>query len=399
MIVVGGTYEEICVNPTLRITRGSGLRAAIALRATGDVELHSSIEESAEDLARVTAGGFGITPLWTRRTAPVRFRYFTPLSAPIIDGRLSSLRESINVTGELALVFGMVEGGPSDLHVRSDKMVVDPQQPRDLTGLRVGDLEHNQLVIVANATETRALGGLSDLLEAAGRLRAETGADAVITKQAAVGVLVTTETHQERVGPFPTRSVWPVGTGDVFAAAFTWSWGKESATPIEAARFAGAATARWAASRDQEDPLTDASSGVRFEELKPATGPQIYLAGPFFDLGQRWLVDLLAEAIRGLGAEVFSPWHEVGVGGPEVAASDIEGLEHCNAVLALLDGADAGTMFEVGYATSRGTPVIGYAERQDTEGWKMLKGTGAEIHTDLSTAAYRAIWYGMGMQA
>jgi nucleoside 2-deoxyribosyltransferase len=87
----------------------------------------------------------------------------------------------------------------------------------------------------------------------------------------------------------------------------------------------------------------------------------------------------------------------VGGGGPEVAAKDIEGLERSSAVLALLDGADAGTMFEAGYATARGIPVVGYAERRDTEGWKMLGGTGAEIHTDLSTAAYRTIWYAMGM--
>jgi hypothetical protein len=185
----------------------------------------------------------------------------------------------------------------------------------------------------------------------------------------------------------------------VFAAAFAWLWGKEMATPVEAARSAGAATARWATQRDSEDPLSFGTTEVSLQELDPEPKANVYLAGPFFDLGQRWLVDLLADAIGGLGAEVFSPWHEVGVGGQEVAAEDIEGLERSNVVLALLDGADAGTMFEVGYATAKGIPVVGYAERQDTEGWKMLKGTGAEIHTDLSTSAYRAIWYGMGMKA
>ena len=54
-------------------------------------------------------------------------------------------------------------------------------------------------------------------------------------------------------------------------------------------------------------------------------------------------------------------------------------------------------MFEVGYATDRRCPVVGYAQSTNVEGRKLLEGTGAEVHADLSTAVYRAVWAAMGM--
>jgi hypothetical protein len=38
-----------------------------------------------------------------------------------------------------------------------------------------------------------------------------------------------------------------------------------------------------------------------------------------------------------------------------------------------------------------------YAQVLDPEGAKMLVGTEVEMHTDLSTACYRAAWAGMGL--
>jgi nucleoside 2-deoxyribosyltransferase len=122
----------------------------------------------------------------------------------------------------------------------------------------------------------------------------------------------------------------------------------------------------------------------------------VYLAAPFFTLSQQWLVELCKAACEELGAEVFSPLHDVGAGGPAVAALDLDGLASCSVVLALLDESDPGTWIEVGWARSRNKPVIGYCEPQAEEQTKMAKGLGVEVHADLSTALYRAIWAGMG---
>ena len=126
--------------------------------------------------------------------------------------------------------------------------------------------------------------------------------------------------------------------------------------------------------------------------------PRVYLAGPFFDLPQRWLVEFAKRSLVGLGAEVFSPLHDVGTGGDEVAAADLEGLSGCGAVLALVDGWDAGTVFECGWASRAGIPVIAFAADPSSEEAKMLVGDGAEMHSDLSSAVYRSIWAAAGME-
>ncbi len=96
-----------------------------------------------------------------------------------------------------------------------------------------------------------------------------------------------------------------------------------------------------------------------------------------------------------LGADPFSPYHDVGVGGLEVAAKDLAGLDTSNSVLALLDAFDTGTVFEVGYAVRNGTPVVAYLDPRKTDQLTMIEGAGVEVTDDLATSIYRAIWAGM----
>jgi nucleoside 2-deoxyribosyltransferase len=122
----------------------------------------------------------------------------------------------------------------------------------------------------------------------------------------------------------------------------------------------------------------------------------VYLAGPFFTLGQRWLIEEALRTLRGLGCPVFSPLHEVGFGDPQtVAPADLAGLDGSTAVLALLDGSDPGTLFEVGHARSRGIPVVGLAEDVLGRDLTMPLGSGCDIVSDLTTAAYRTAWASM----
>ena len=76
----------------------------------------------------------------------------------------------------------------------------------------------------------------------------------------------------------------------------------------------------------------------------------VYLAGPFFNMPELWLVDEARLALRGMGLKVFSPYHDVGIGiGKDVAPKDIEALEGSRACLPLLMAWIPDT-FEVGYA-------------------------------------------------
>ena len=129
-----------------------------------------------------------------------------------------------------------------------------------------------------------------------------------------------------------------------------------------------------------------------YEPVRPGRG-RIYLAAPFFDIGQRWLVEELRSNLRDLGADAFSPCHEVGPGPAHVVAPrDIEGLEDADVVLGVLNGLDPGTVFEVGYAVKRGMPVVALAQNVKEEDLKMIVGTGCDVVGDLATAAYRAVW-------
>jgi Nucleoside 2-deoxyribosyltransferase/pfkB family carbohydrate kinase len=396
MNVVGGTYREHCLNPSTNLLRGSGLRAASVLAGSrSGVRLQSAIELEGREEASIVAGGLGVETEWHTRSQPVRFSYFTPLSVPALDGCLSQIDDDIVVSGDVVLAFGMVEA-THRMRVRASTCVFDPQQPGNNATLDVGQLECDRLAIVANAQETCALGHDPEVASAASNIVAEAGADVVVTKQAAKGALVTTAEGQEKIGPFPTRSVRPIGSGDVFAAAFASAWGEDGLDEIASARQASRFTAHWC-STTYDLRLIDEPRSSELSELSVGRDmARVYLASPFFNLSERWIVELVRDSLIGLGGDVFSPFHDVGPGGDEVAAADLAGLESSSALLALLDGADAGTLFECGVASSRSLPVVGYAESPDPEGSKMLIGTGAELYGDLSTAVYRAIWRSFG---
>lgn len=394
MKVAGGTYAEVCRelggSGTPRALAGSGLRAAAVLRGVcDDVSLHSAIDSRLRSEALIVSATLGLDVQWRERSEPVAFNYWTPLSAPTIDGP-NAKSDPIELLGGNALVFGMLEGRP---HAEVDGLVFDPQQPRDLGALSRDGLKAARFAVVANAAETRAMTDESDLATGARRLRDLAAAEVVVTKCAARGALVTTAHAQELVGPWPTFRVWPIGSGDVFAAGFAWAWLEEGADPVEAARVGSHAASRWCSERSFDLVRHDFEPGEG--QLQPRDG-RVYLAAPFFNLGQRWLVELVREALVGLGGQVFSPYHDVGIGHDEVAVADLEGLKNCTALLALLDDSDAGSMFEAGWAHHQGLPVIAYTEHSDREDLKMLRGTGAEVHIDLATAVYRALWASMG---
>ena len=94
-----------------------------------------------------------------------------------------------------------------------------------------------------------------------------------------------------------------------------------------------------------------------------------------------------------MGVGVFSPLHDVGRGpAHEITKADLEGLEDCDAVLAILNGGDAGTIFEIGYAVAKGTPVVALAQNVRPEDLKMPEGSGCFIADDFVTAIYHAVW-------
>jgi hypothetical protein len=403
VIVIGGTYgERIVVPGHEEDASGSGMRAAAALGHACS-RLVTAVDVQTAEIAEAAATALGVERLVVPRDEPVRFNYFTPVSDPAIDGPAATHAELLISEDDAALVFGMVEQGPRQ--VRARELVIDPQRPRDLNYLSMEGLSWDRLAIIANAREISALAGGKDAVGLAGaEVLQRFAAQTVVVKDAGRGSLVfAIDGAPVRVGPHPTRTVWPLGSGDVFAAGFAHAW-SSGADPVEAARVASNAAAWWCGTRRETVPQ-EILAGQPVETLLPSAGselnvseqrPIIYLAAPFFTLPERWLVETCRSVLRGLGAQVFSPMHDVGPGGDEVAALDLDGLRESSAVFALLDGWDPGTLYEVGWAHRHDLPVVGFLNAVDHEGTKMLVGSGAELHSDLSSALYRAVWAGLG---
>ena len=140
-------------------------------------------------------------------------------------------------------------------------------------------------------------------------------------------------------------------------------------------------------------PRLEASTFKPLLPLPKEKVKTVYLAGPFFNLPQRWLIEEFKLALDNAGVPVFSPLHHVGRGNADdVYQPDIEGLKTCSVVLACLDGLDAGTVYEVGFAHSLGAKVIGFVSAERNEDLKMIAGGGSELTNDFATALYLTVW-------
>jgi hypothetical protein len=402
--IVGGTYQELCREPEWQRLFGSGFRAAAAIsELSKGVRFHTYVGEQDRKLLRLTARAFGVDlATCTLTTETIQFAYHHPLTAPRIWPQPHLIRQNppLELKDDHVLRYGMLEG---DAVVHGKRVVYDPQSPSNPKRFEDNGSTAESLAVVANMSEWRGLTGLSDVNEICERLRKEAENRVFVIKMGSGGALIVTSSAVEGVPAFQTDRVFSIGSGDVFAAVFAHCWCEENRTPRESALLASRATAYYCCTSVlpiPEDPsvISGAIRGETPASLvgKPPTGSQVYLAGPFFNAAQRWLVDQMRTGLTDQGLRVFSPLHDVGRGGAEeVAGKDLAGLNGSAVVLALIDGLDAGTIFEVGYARAKGIPVVALAQDVKPEDVKMLCGTDCIICDDMTTAVYRTAWVSM----
>lgn len=389
--IAGGVYHERCIWPDWDHFYGSAGRAAAAL--SGHVDTITLRSYARPDVATrfspyADLYGFTFDPVHTEQV--VSFEYIHSLSVPLIRPAPVMIPPNppIPVSASVVLRFGMLEGCA---RVDAERCVYDPQsafhpEPFDANG---SNAKH--LAIVANQGETLALGGGNDPIAAAQSLL-KRGAEVVVVKSGAKGAYVVEASGVSHVSAYRTDRVWTVGSGDVFAAIFAAYWGAHGAPTVDAAELASRAVAAYVESMALPVPLPP----VLLQSSRPKTvaaGGKVYLAAPFFTLGQRWLVDEARRGLGELGLEVFSPVHDVGAGpADQVAPADLAALDVCDAVFAILDGTDSGTLFEVGYARAHGKPVYALAQTVSNEDLKMVQGSNCRIFDDFVTALHHTAW-------
>jgi nucleoside 2-deoxyribosyltransferase len=391
MIVTGGTYRELCARPRWQRIFGSGGRAiaAVAKLSLGS-ELHSYANSDWIPSLDASAAACGYKSVLMPIGEKITFEYLHPLSRPGLFPPKRKMQAALRVAGEAVLRFDFVEG---DAIVDAGRAVYDPQTGGKPKPFFENGSKCRELAVVLNAKEA-SLATELDVYEAGPALIRDWKADIVVIKLGTQGaVLFQREGPPQDVPAFRSDRVFKIGSGDVFSAIFAHCWAELGMDPLSAATHASVAVAQYVETRTL--PFTELpQQGDRLVCHKREIQPVIYLAGPFFDVAQRWLIEESMALLEGLGAEVFSPIHHVGYAenAHNVALEDLKGLEEADVVLALADSKDAGTLFEVGYARALKKPVVVLAERFHKHDFTMFEGTDCFVTDDFTTALYRSVW-------
>ncbi|WP_440091064.1 PfkB family carbohydrate kinase [Pseudomonas putida] len=395
--IVGGVYRERCMRPAWDDIYGSAGRAAAAIaRFGGQAELHACMDDYTHVVveARATAEGFKFKA--TPEPASVTFEYIHGLSTPDIRRGVHG-QSDLNVSADKVLRFGMIDGTAV---IEADYAVFDPQNADGPESFAANGSRANHLALVLNRHEANLLApGYAHLKaeDLATDLAKQENAEVVIIKMGPLGALVYDRGTLSTVPAYRTEKVWKIGSGDTFAAHFALGWMDNGLSAHKAAEIASIATAFYCQNQGFPDPALLAD--FKPQPLQPSARyrdgyvPKVYLAGPFFTLAELWMVGQARRDLLAMGLDVFSPYHDVGLGTAEdVVAKDLEGIHQCDALFAIGDGLDSGTIYEIGYARALNKPVVFYAENESEQDQKMMEGSDCVITDDYVTAIYQTVW-------
>ncbi|RDZ43427.1 nucleoside 2-deoxyribosyltransferase [Haloferax sp. Atlit-19N] len=402
MIIAGGAYRELCQFPQDTAFFGSGVRAAAATESivSSRNQLYTCIGPAYKEALETYAATFNFDVHTTEISETVCFDYLHNHSNPVITPpeAFDFSHKPSAISGDAVLRFGLVEGTAV---VSGERVVYDPQSadpvPFDANGSSA-----DELALVLNQHEAAQLTGKVEVRSILDELVAGTPSpDVVVLKRGARGAIVKTPSTTNRIPVYQTDSVWGIGSGDVFTAVFAGEWAENGEDAAEAALTASKATAdycrhrRLPVSKEFVENISDHAPPTFISS--DTSPPTIYLAGPFFNIGEQFVVEEVKHLLESEGADVISPVHDIGRAADydsseEVAQRDLDAIEQADIVFALLDHLDSGTHFEIGYARKNGTPVIGYTNNFARSGETMIRGSGCEVYEDLSSAIYNTIW-------
>lgn len=400
MHIIGGTYYECVRDRKWQQLFGSGFRAAACLGHFGDVRFHTYLAQAFAEEFNVNAKSFSFADI---EALPIRgnalcFEYETSVTPPISYSNGKCECDAIQVASdEPILRFGMMEGTAI---VHGNKVVYDPQDPNAPKEFEENGSTAKQLAIVANHKEIRALFGSEYAQAIKRRFESHRELACVVMKNGPFGAEVfMPEGRKIHIPAYRTRDVVSIGTGDVFSAYFTYFWTERDMSPEDAARYASKAVAKYVSEfgsiQNVDEKVLDSCLLRPVSGVGHLDGP-IYLAGPFFTLGDKLLLRRIKQAFLSMDAIVFSPIDDVGVGEPEVVyEGDIDGLKKCSAVFANICGLDTGTIYEIGYAQAINKPVSLFAQDCKKKDLTMLEGGGCQIFNDFTSAVYNSIWDAM----
>lgn len=394
--IIGGSYVENCIDPSYRELYGSGLRAAAALSQKDfEITFYSLISDDLKELAELKSKTFGYHCNYLTISNTIEFEYYHPLTLPEIFNydQTSPIQQfKISEYGDF-LCYGMLE---ANFVFNGNHVVYDPQ---NLKSFKETGSKAKHLAIILNKKEAIHFASTKsdDLSIIGNEILNKENAEVVVIKNGVKGAFVIDREGIYEVPIFATTHVWPIGSGDIFSAIFAWQWIIEKKSANYAATYASKMTANFCQSKQL--PIRKSIAPLFPREIKKGIN-KVYLAGPFFTVSERWLINEIRSILIDFENNVFSPYHDVGFVDPKkqisvsinIAKQDLDALTKCDTILAIVSGLDAGTLFEVGFAKAINKRVIILAQNVNPNDLTMLIGTECEITNDLSTAIYMASW-------
>ncbi|WP_326893479.1 PfkB family carbohydrate kinase (plasmid) [Rhizobium beringeri] len=389
--IVGGIYREKCAFPYWDQLFGSAGRAANALAGhIQKIRLHSALADEERPSANAVFADGNIDLKITPRERPVVFDYLHCLAVPKIfpDHDVKQFKMP-DVTGDVIVKFGMLESDPC---VTGEFVVYDPQSSSNPLSFSQSGSTAKHLAIIANRGEILGMARATSVDDAVTSLFDAENADVIVVKDGINGATV-----YERGGAaahvpaFVTQNVFSIGSGDIFVAAFALTWAVQRRPPAVAADFASRSTADYVETRLL--PINSQTPNSVPRNPASKAGGNIYLAGPFRELGQRMMIDDARNQLVSLGMSVFSPIHDIGPGTAEIVVrQDLAAIEQCDAVFAILNGSSPGTVFEVGYARALKKPVFCVTQNMREVDLKLPRGSEAYLHEDYVSALFQIAW-------
>lgn len=397
--VVGGYYEELCLYPEWNQIFGSGGKAAAALANFGDkICFHTYVHETQKVSLEYFGNVYNMDIVPYLSTEKVKFDYYHSLSSPNIYTLNTPIerQKEMNINGDIVICYGMMEAPNPIIH--ADYVVFDPQSENCPSMIFENGSTMNHLALILNVEEGQKFTGKEDTKSIAKDLfNKSESLEVVILKDGPFGAHLFYKDEYFHIDSFVTDNIFKIGSGDIFVAVFGYLWAKDKLDPLEAAKKASLATAHFCNSKilpvDKTQIMTNI---VPFDEIKVDKAvfeKTIYLAGPFFTMADRWLIEEAKYQLEKFGANVFSPLHDVGYGASTlVAKADLEGVDKADVVYAVLNDYDPGTIFEIGYAFSKNIPVVIFIENETAINMTMFEGSGCMIESDFATSIYKVIW-------
>lgn len=398
MIIVGGTYSEICFEPIWENIYGSGFRAVNLLLENTDItniDFYTCADNEVKaHLDYYSNLNSNLNIHITDIPKSPEFHYDHPLKTPRIIPRPDVFGingQTISANGGNILAYGLLE---ASIVVNGKNVVYDPQSPVNPIPFSATKSSAEKLITIVNIKEAEKLAKKTKLSDIKNFFFDSENCFALIIKMGAKGAFLfeSKDSPLIKIPVFETNSVWPIGSGDVFSAYFAKEWFSGISLKSSAIN-ASKATAQYCNTKDLS--LIKGLESFTFKSLvidKIPSG-QIYLAGPFFTFSERWLVNEVWNTFKSFGLNVFSPFHDVGHGqAKDVVYKDLKGLDESEVVFAIIDGLDSGTLFEVGYAICQKKKVVAFVQNEGEESLKMLEGTNCIIENDFTTAIYKLYW-------